>query len=149
MPFDFQKISFKFQKASETLDNLNPFYIIFAIYDFTKFFNKISSALSMCFSDITENSQIIRVRFNEYPSATDFQNLLTLEMQLNIHKLNGDNNGSLGYKNTKYSKYISATRIFLRLLWFLEYLTDVFESVLEANGTGPIKKIFEIHIIKF
>lgn len=141
VPFDFRTIYFKLIKAAETPNNLNPFYTISAIYDFTKFFNQISTALSMGFSDITEKSQIMRQRFNEYPNATDIQNLLIQEMQLNIHKLNGDNNGSLGHRNTRYSKYISATRTFLRLLWFLEYLTDIFESVIKDNGNGPIKTI--------
>ena len=141
VPFDFRTIYFKLIKAAETPNNLNPFYTISAIYDFTKFFNQISTALSMGFSDITEKSQIMRQRFNEFPNATDIQNLLTQEMQLNIHKLNGDNNSSLGHRNTRYSKYISATRTFLRLLWFLEYLTDIFENVLKDNGNGPIKTI--------
>ena len=141
VPFDFRTIYFKLIKAAETPNNLNPFYTISAIYDFTKFFNQISTALSMGLSDITEKSQIMRQRFSEYPNATDIQNLLIQEMQLNIHKLNGDNNSSLGHRNTRYSKYISASRTFLRLLWFLEYLTDIFENVLKDNGNGPIKTI--------
>ena len=141
IPFNFQNISFKLQKASETPNNLNPFYTISAIYDFTKFFKQISTALSMGFSDITEKSQIIRERLNEYPDVTDIQSLLIHEIKLDIHKLNGENNSSLGHQNTKYSKYVSATRTFLRLLWFLEYLTDVFENVIKDDGTGAIKTI--------
>ena len=141
IPFEFKGVSFKLKKASENPDKLNPFYTISAIFDFTKFFKEISSALSMGFSDITEKSEIMRQRFEEYPDATDVQDLLNKEMQLNIHKLNGDNNSSLGHRNTRYSKYISASRTFLRLLWFLEYLTDIFENVLKDNGNGPIKTI--------
>ena len=141
IPFDFKGVSFKLKKASENPEKLNPFYTISAIFDFTKFFKEISSALSMGFSDITEKSEIMRQRFEEYPDATNVQDLLNKEMQLNIHKLNGDNNKSLNHGNDKYSKYISATRTFLRLLWFLEYLTDVFENVIKDDGKGPIKTI--------
>ena len=141
IPFDFQNISYKLQKAAIMPDKLNPFYTISSIFDFTKFFKKISSALSMGFSDITSKSEIIRKKFQEYPYATDIQDLLNTEMQLGIHKLNGENNKSLGHKKDQYAKYVSASRTFLRLLWFLEYLTDVFENVLKDDGNGEIKKI--------
>ena len=141
IPFDFKVISFKLQKASQSPEKLNPFYTISAIFDFTKFFYQISSALSMGFSDITEKCEIMREKFKAYPDATDIQNLLEKEMKLNIHKLNRDNNSELGHGNDQYSNYISACRTFLRLLWFLEYLTDVFECVIKDDGNGPIKTI--------
>ena len=141
VPFDFKSVSFKLQKAAESPEKLNPFYTISAIYDMTKFFYEISSALSMGFSDITEKCEIMREKFKTYHGATDIQNLLKKEMELNIHKLNGDNNSELGHGNDQYSKYISACRTFLRLLWFLEYLTDVFECVIKDDGNGPIKTI--------
>jgi hypothetical protein len=141
VPFNFQEISHKLKIASTSPDKLNPYYTISAIYDFTKFFKEISSALSMGFSDITEKCGIIREKFNEYPEATDIQNLLQTEMDLNIHQLNGDNNKKFGHGNDKYKNYKSACRTFLRLLWFFEYLTDVFENVIKDDGSGPIKKI--------
>ena len=141
IPFDFQNISFKLKKAVENPKELNPFYTISSIFDFTKFFKEISSALSMGFSDITEKSQIMREKFEEYPTSTDIFDLLNKEMELNIHKLNGNNNKKLGHGKDKYSNYISACRTFLRLLWFLEYLNDVFENVLKDDGNGPIKTI--------
>ena len=141
IPFNFQEISDKLKKASESPDKLNPFYTISAIFDFTKFFKEISSALSMGFSDITEKCGIMRQRFCEYPEATDIQNLLQTEINLNIHKLNGDNNKKYDHGDDNYKNYKSACRTFLRLLWFFEYLTDVFENVLIDDGTGPIKKI--------
>ena len=141
IPFDFKNISYKLQKAAITPDKLNPFYTISSIFDFTKFFKKISSALSMGFEDITKKSQLMRDKFEMYQDVTDIQNLLYKEMELGIHKLNGDNNKSLGHKKDEYAQYISASRTFLRLLWFLEYLTDVFENVLKDDGTGAIKKI--------
>ena len=141
VPFDFKKVSEKLKKASETPDKLNPYYTISAIFDFTKFFKEISSALSMGFSDITEKCGIMREKYNQYPEAEDIQNLLEIEMKKNLHKLNRDNNSELGHGNDEYKDYISACRTFLRLLWFLEYLTDVFENVLKDDGTGAIKKI--------
>ena len=95
----------------------------------------------MGFSDITEKCGIMREKFNIYPDVTDIQNLLQLEINLDLHKLNGENNKKYGHKKDEYKNYISACRTFLRLLWFLEYLTDVFENVLKDDGTGPIKTI--------
>ena len=141
VPFDFKKISMKLKKASETPEKLNPYYTLSAIFDFTKFFKEISSALSMGFSDITEKCGIMREHFKEYKEATDIQNLLQIEMNLNLFKLNGDNNKELGHGSGKYKNYISACRTFLRLLWFLEYLIDVFEHVIKDDGSGPIKTI--------
>ena len=141
VPFDYQDIISKLQKASACPEKLNPFYTISAIYDFTKIFIKISSALSIGFSDITEKSEIMRKRFEDFPEAECIQDLLNKEIELNIHQLNGDNNKSLGHKKDEYSKYISACRTFLRLLWFLEYLTDIFESLLKDDGKGKVKTI--------
>ena len=95
----------------------------------------------MGFSDITEKCGIMRQRFGEYPQATDIQNLLQIEMNLDLHKLNGDNNKKFGHGKDNYKKYISGCRTFLRLLWFLEYLTDVFENILKDDGKGQLKKI--------
>lgn len=141
IPFDLQNITFKLQKASESPTNLNPFYTLSAIYDFTKIFKSISSALSMGFADITEKCELMRKRFNEYPDVVSIQDLCNKEIQLDIYKLNGDNNKSLGHGYDEYSKYVSGCRTFLRLLWFLEYLIDIFENVMKDDGNGPIKKI--------
>lgn len=141
IPFDFKTISFKLQKASENPENLNPFYSLSAIYDFTKFFKDISSALSMGFSDITEKCELMRQRFKEYTDAESIQDLCNKEIELELYKLNGTNNKSLGHYKDEYSNYISGCRTFLRLLWFLEYLIDVFENIIKDDGNGEIKKI--------
>ena len=141
VPFDFKDIFSKLQKASKSPSNLNPYYTLSAIFDFTKIFKEISSALSMGFSDITEKCGKMRQKFNTYPDATGIQNLLQIEMNLNLHKLNGDNNKKLGHGKDEYKDYTSACRTFLRLLWFLEYLIDIFENVLKDDGTGAIKTI--------
>jgi len=141
IPFDFKTILYKLKKAARSPESLNPFYTISAMFDFTKFFKKISSALSMGFSDIVEKCGIMRTIFAENPDTESIQELLNKELKLDIHKLNGDNNKKLGHKKDQYSKYISACRTFLRLLWFLEYLTDAFEQILQDDGTGEMKKI--------
>ena len=141
VPFDFKKITSNLKNASKSPEKLHPYYTIVSIYDFTKFFKEISSALSMGFSDITEKCGIMREKFKQYPEATDIQNLLQIEMDKNIHQLNKSNNSKLGHGSDEYKDYISACRTFLRLLWFLEYLIDVFETMLKDDGTGAIKKI--------
>ena len=141
VPYDFKSIFGKLQKASETPDKLNPFYTLSSIFDFTKFFKQISSALSMGFSDITKKAQQMREKFEQYPDAKDIQDLCEIEMKLGIHELNGNNNKEKGHGDDKYSNYISACRTFLRLLWFLEYLLDIFECVLKDDGSGAIKTI--------
>ena len=141
IPFDFKDISFKLNKASETPEKLNPFFTISSIFEFTKIFKKISSALSMGFSDITEKSELMRKRIEEYPEVESIQELCNKEIELGIHKLNGNNNSSLGHKEDKYSDYISACRTFLRLLWFLEYLITIFDNVMKDDGNGEMKKI--------
>ena len=141
VPFNFKDIFSKLQVASENPEKLNPFYTLSAIYDFTKVFYQISTALSMGFSDITKKAEQMRKKFEEYPDSNDIQDLLFKEIQLGIYQLNGNNNSSLGHGSDKYSDYISACRTFLRLLWFLEYLIDIFETILKDDGTTSAKKI--------
>jgi len=141
VPFDFKQVAYKIGKASKNPEKLNPYYTISAIFDCTKVFYSISSALSMGFSDITEKCGIMREQFKRYDTATDIQNLLEIEMGKNLYKLNGDNNVQLGHGNDEYKNYISACRTFLRLLWFLEYLTDVFDTMLKDDGSGAMKTI--------
>lgn len=141
VPFNFQQLYAKLKIASENPDKLNPYYTLSPIYDYTKIFYNISTALSMGFSDITTKAEQMRTKFEEYPDSTDIQDLLYKEIQLGIYKLNGENNKSLGHGKDQYSGYVSACRTFLRLMWFLEYLIDIFESVLKDNGSTSIKKI--------
>ena len=54
VPYDLKKIEDNMKKAQADLTHFNPYYVLSPVYDFTKFFDKISSALSMGFKDITE-----------------------------------------------------------------------------------------------
>lgn len=137
--YDFPKILQKLRLAAQDLTNLNPYCTLSAIYDFTKFFYSISSALSMGFQDITKKVQQMREKFKQYPEAQDIQNLLQIEINMGIHRLDGDNNAGLGHSKGPFKKYVSACRTFLRLLWFLEFLIDVFETILKDNGNGEVK----------
>ena len=141
VPYDFKSIFSKLKVAAENPEKLNPFYTLSAIYDFTKFFSQISSALSMGFSDITKKANQMRRKFELYPDATDIQDLLSKEIELGINRLNGNNNSSLGHSEGKYAHYTSACRIFLRLLWFMEYLLDIFENAIKAEPDAAVKRI--------
>ena len=140
VPYNIKSVEEKLTVASKDLDHLNPYYTLSPIYDLTKIFYNISSALSMGFSDITTKVGQMREKFKEYPNVENIQQLLGKEIELDIYKLNGDNNSSLGYKKGEYKKYISACRTFLRLLWFMEYLIKVFSKMLDKNETS-VKKI--------
>ena len=51
--YDIISVDEKLTLASQDLEHLNPYYTLSPIYDLTKIFYNISSALSMGFSDIT------------------------------------------------------------------------------------------------
>ena len=140
VPYDIKKIEEKLTIASKDVNKLNPYYTLSAIYDFTKFFKEISSALSLGFEDITKKVNQMRRKFNEYKDAENIQHLLGKEIQLDIHRLNGEDNAKMGHKDDKYKNYHSACRIFLRLLWFMEYLITVFKKILNSNENS-VKKI--------
>ena len=140
VPYDIKKIEEKLTIAAQDLEHLDPYYTLSPIYDFTKFFDKISSALSMGFSDITKKVNQMRRKFNEYKDADNIQQLLGKEIELDIHRLNGQDNAKMGHKDDKYKNYHSACRIFLRLLWFMEYLITVFKKILNSNENS-VKKI--------
>ena len=126
VPYELESIVEKMKLAQKDLEHFNPYFVLSPVYDFTKFFNKISSALSMGFKDITEKVEQMRQLFKKYPDINDIQSLIEKEMSLNIHTLTGDNNSKLGHKKDEYSKYVSGARTFLRLLWFMEFLIHIF-----------------------
>lgn len=128
VPYNLQSIEDKLSFAQIDLDNLNPYYVLSPIYDFTKFFAKISSGLSMGFKDITEKVNLMRKILQQHPEIETIQALVEKEMKLNIHKLNGENNAKKGHSKGEYKHYISGTRTFLRLLWFMEYLIHIFRK---------------------
>ena len=140
VPYDIKSVDEKLTLASQDLEHLNPYYTLSPIYDLTKIFYNISSALSMGFSDITTKVGQMREKFKEYPEAENIQQLLGKEIALDIHRLNGQDNAKMGHKDDEYKNYHSACRIFLRLLWFMEYLITVFKKILNSKENS-VKKI--------
>ena len=128
VPYNLQLIEDKLSFAEIDLDNLNPYYVLSPIYDFTKFFAKISSGLSMGFKDITEKVNLMRKILQQHPEIETIQQLVEKEMKLDIHKLNGENNAKKGHSKGEYKHYTSGTRTFLRLLWFMEFLIHIFRK---------------------
>ena len=142
VPYNIDKIESALTNACKDLDHLNPYYTLVAVYEFTKFFDKISSSLSKGFSDITSKVGKMRRKFKKYPECKDVQKLITKEIELNIHKLNGNNNQKFGHKkDSEYGDYCSAARTFLRLLWFMEFLIQIFKTILADRKKDTIKKI--------
>ena len=141
IPYDISKIESALTLASKDLSNLDPYFTLLAEYEFTKFFSQISSALAMGFNDITSKVEKMREKFKEFPECKTIQQLILKEMELNIHKLNGENNSKFGHKKDKYEKYCSASRTFLRLLWFMEFLIEIFKTILADRKKDNIKKI--------
>lgn len=142
VPYDLKKIEDNMKKAQADLTHFNPYYVLSPVYDFTKFFDKISSALSMGFKDITEKVDLMRKILKDYPEVNDIQTLIEKEISLNIHKLTGENNAKLGHKDDKYKKYVSAARTFLRLLWFMEFLISIFRKLLKEEDKS-LKEILK------
>ncbi len=141
-PYNIDKIESALTNACKDLDHLNPYYVLVAVNEFTKFFDKISSSLSKGFSDISSKVGKMRRKFNRNPECKDIQKLITKEIELNIHKLNGNNNEKFGYKkDSEYGDYCSASRTFLRLLWFMEFLVQIFKTILADRKKDTIKKI--------
>ena len=142
VPYNIDKIESALTNACKDLDHLNPYYVLVAVNEFTKFFDKISSSLSKGFSDISSKVGKMRRKFNRNPECKDIQKLITKEIELNIHKLNGNNNEKFGYKkDSEYGDYCSASRTFLRLLWFMEFLVQIFKTILADRKKDTIKKI--------
>jgi hypothetical protein len=93
--YDVDKLINNFQKCVYNLKRINSFEFLSGVNEFMKAFSLLSSVLSMGFSDITEKVKIWRDLFiNEYKddSYNDLQFLMTKEIELKIHKLNGENN---------------------------------------------------------
>lgn len=134
-PYKFDKLIKYFTAVTEDLEHLKPFELLAGIYEFTRAFGQLSTALSMGFSDITSKVEVWRSLFKDYyREHKDIQSVMVTEVMMGIHELNSENNSSLGHKkNTPYYKYTSGTRTLLRLSWFLNFLYNIFNNMLETN----------------
>ncbi|MCQ2818132.1 MAG: GLTP domain-containing protein [archaeon] len=140
-PYNLKSILDKLDKVTD-LQHFNPYYLLSPIYDFTKIFKKISSGLAIGFKDITEKVNLMRKIFKDYPDVDNIQDLVLREMSLGIHELTGGNNKEKGHKNDEYKKYISASRTFLRLLWFMEFLIKIFRKLV-SDDDKTLKEILK------
>lgn len=131
-PFCYELCQALFEEAAKDVNNLNLYYLLRPIWEITKGFKTISSALSIGFSDITEKVQTWRSIYKTYYSdCNTVQEIIEKEISLGIHECNGDNNSDKGHKKkTKYYEYISGTRTLLRLTWFLDFFVNILTNTL-------------------
>lgn len=146
--YSIDKVVEHFDKLTQDLDHLNPYYFLSAIYEFTKAFKRFSSALSMGFSDITEKVKVWRdlFQFHSETEINDLQSLMEKEISLGLQNLNGENNSSLGHKKgTKFYTYVSGCRTLVRLSWFLNFLYQTFKNMLNTSDpfSTCIKQAYE------
>lgn len=134
-PFNSDRLFNYLEIAAKEPEHLRPFEFLGGVYEFTRAFGELSSALSVGFSDITSKVQIWRDLFkNYYPKNPDIQSVMINEVMNNIHELNGENNYNLGHdKNSPYYTYTSGTRTLLRLSWFLDFLRNIFKQLINTN----------------
>ena len=140
-PYSLAAILTKLDKVTD-LEHFNPYYLLSPLYDFTKIFGKISAGLAIGFKDITEKVDLMRAIFKGYPDVDNIQDLVKKEMELGIHTLTGKNNKDKGHGKDAYKKYISASRTFLRLLWFMEFLIRIFRKIC-TDDAKSLKEILK------
>jgi hypothetical protein len=133
--YNYERLVNLLEEAAKDVENLKPYEFLGGVYEFTRSFKKLSSSLSMGFSDITEKVGIWRDIFKKtFPEARTIQDVLIKESELNIQKLNGDNNSSLGHKKkTPWYGYVSGTRTLLRLTWFMKFMITLFTKMITTD----------------
>jgi hypothetical protein len=131
VPYSYEKLIWCLEEVNKDLDNLKPYQLLYAIYEFTKVFNTLSTALSVAFSDITTKVDNWRQLFKTYYKDLDtMQQLMEKEIELKLEQLNGDNNSKLGHKKkTTYYEYISGTRTIVRMSWFMNFMFVLLKSL--------------------
>jgi len=137
-----------FENCAKDLDNINIYYILRPIWEITKAFKSLSSALSVGFSDITSKVQVWRDNIKKYyPDAKSCQDIIEREISLKLQELNGENNSDKGHKKkTPYYEYTSCTRTLLRLSWFLDFFNNIMVNALtktDKDFSDCIKLAYE------
>ena len=146
--FDRQKFLSLLESSVEDLEHLKPYEFFACIFELTRAFSALSSALSLGFSDITSKVNNWRNLFKTfYKDNKDIQSVMEEEIKLNIHELNSENNKSLGHKKgTTYYKYESGTRTLLILSWFINFVGLAFKNLLDTEDgfNVCIKKAYDV-----
>jgi len=108
-PYSYDFLITNIKEVNEDVENIKPFQFLMFLFDITKAFRMLSTALSVAFSDITSKVDIWRDLFRkDYKDAKSIQEIMLTEIERKLCELNGDNNKSLGHKkNTTYYKYTS------------------------------------------
>lgn len=133
--FNYELCVALFEECCKDLDNLNPYLLLRPIWEITKAFRALSTALSVGFSDITSKVEVWRTIIkNNYTTENTIQEIIETEINLNIHELNGENNSDKGHKKkTKFYGYTSGTRTLLRLTWFLDFFSNIIKNCFEMT----------------
>lgn len=137
-PFDYELCVSMFEECAKNTDKLNPYLLLRPIWEITKAFSALSSALSVGFSDITSKVNVWRNNIkNYYKNSNTIQDVIVAEMNKNLEKLNGDNNSKLGHKKkTEFYEYVSCSRTIVRLQWFLDFFNNIIIIALENEKKG-------------
>ena len=130
--FNYELCVTLLEDCGKDLENLNPFLLLRPIWEITKAFRALSSALSVGFADITDKVNVWRSLIKDhYKEANSIQEVIEKEVSLSLHELNGENNGDKKYghkKKTTYYEYVSGTRTLLRLSWFLDFFNNIVKN---------------------
>ena len=111
--YNYEKCIKTLQETGKNLVDIPIEPLCVALYEWTILFKQLGKSLSMAFSDITEKVQILRNHVKNYGSQiSGIMSLIQLEIGLNIHKMNGENNKDLT-KNKDYYKYEAGNQIFI------------------------------------
>lgn len=134
-PYSHKRLITYLEAVAEDLENLKPFELLAAIYEFTRAFTELSTALSVGFSDITSKVDIWRNNFKTfYKDCKSMQEVMELEIKMQIHQFNSENNYDFGIKKTSpYYYYASGTRTLLRLSWFMHFLLMIFKNMVNTE----------------
>lgn len=129
-PFNYDLCISLLEECGKDLENLNPYLLMRPIWEITKAFRALSTALSVGFSDITSKVEVWReIIKTYYKEEQTIQQIIEKEISLNIHELNGENNSDKGHKKkTPYHYYVSGTRTLLRLTWFLDFFSTIIKN---------------------
>lgn len=146
IPYSYGKLIENLEECTRDLEHLNPMSFLTAVYEFTKAFHILSSALTLAFADITEKVETWKNLYQNYPECNDMQSLMLIEIEKGVHILNGENNSTKGFKkNSEYHKYVSGSRTLVRLTWFLNFMKMVLYNLKTTNDSfsSCLKKAYK------
>lgn len=134
--FDYLKLQTCLQDLKTSLPDLQPEAFTGAMLEFVKIFNVIGSAIAFAFKDITSKVAIIKRNYTIFPEVKGgLISFVEHEEKLKLQRLNGENPKEA--PDAKYKNYESTSRTLLRLMWFFDFITNIFDN-LERNRTMKV-----------